>query len=460
MLDIFQSGLQTTLAIIVALAILVGIHEWGHFIVARLCGVKVLKFSIGFGQSLFSWVDKKGTEFVIAWIPLGGFVKMVDEREGEVAAEDLDKAFNRKPVTQRIAIVAAGPFINLLFATLVYWLVFMGGQQVLAPVVGSIASGSVAESAGLVLKDEVISVEGKIVRSWDDAIQLLVLKVLEAGEINIEVKTASGQIQTRTFYLEEALVLDENTDPLLALGIRPEQPEVPAIIGDLVAGEAGYRDGLQVGDEILAVNGEPIADWMDWVEVIKVNAGIALNVQLERNEQLVELTLTPNGKEGAGGEVYGFVGVGAAPFEWPEHLLRKIEYNPAEALYFAGKKTWDSSVLILVSTWKLIVGDLAADNLGGPIMIAKLAGRYADYGFEPYLLFVAYISIVLGVMNLLPIPVLDGGHILFYTIELIARRPIPEKIQEVLMRAGLTVLLLVMSFAIFNDVTRIFTGSI
>lgn len=459
MLDIFQSGLQSTLAIIVALGILVGIHEWGHFIVARLCGVKVLKFSIGFGQSIYSWVDKKDTEFVIAWIPLGGFVKMVDEREGEVAEQDLDKAFNRKPVLQRIAIVAAGPFVNLLFATLVYWIVFMGGQQVLAPIVGSVATGSVAETAGLEIKDEVVAVEGDLVNSWDDVVQLLVLRVLEVGKINIEVRDVSGQKLIRTFDLEKPLRLDENTDPLAALGIRPAQPEVPAIVGDLVEGEAGSRDGLQIGDEILAVNDQAIADWMDWVDAIKVNAGIAMKVDLERKGHLVEIQLTPNRKEGAAGEVYGFVGVGAAAFEWPEHLLRNIEYNPMEAFHYALKKTWDSSVLILVSTWKLAVGDLARDNLGGPIMIAKLAGRYADYGMKPYLLFIAYISIVLGVMNLLPIPVLDGGHILFYIIELIIRRPIPEKIQDVLMRGGLTLLLLVMTFAVFNDVTRIFAGS-
>jgi len=460
LLDIFQSGLQTTLAIISALVILVGIHEWGHFIVARLCGVKVLKFSIGFGQSLYSRVDRHGTEFVIAWIPLGGYVKMVDEREGEVAEQDLDKAFNRQPPLQRILIVAAGPFINLLFATLVYWIIFMGGQQVLAPVIGSIASESVAERAGLQVNEEVLRVDGDSVKTWDEAVQVLVLKVLEPGTIELEVRDATnGRTQIRTLNLEQALKLDENTDPLLALGIRPELPEVPAIVGELAEGEAGLRDGLQVGDEILAVNGEPIVDWMAWVEIIKVNPGKPLMVELERNKQLVQIVLTPNAKSGAGGEAYGFIGVGAAPFDWPEHLLRKIEYNPAEALYFAGKKTWDSSVLIVVSTWKLVVGDLARDNLGGPIMIAKLAGRYADYGFEPYLLFVAYISIVLGIMNLLPIPVLDGGHILFYTIELVARRPIPEKVQEVLMRVGLASLLFIMSFAIFNDVSRIFSGS-
>jgi regulator of sigma E protease len=458
LLEIFQSGLQTTLAIIVALGILVGIHEWGHFIVARMCGVKVLKFSIGFGQSLYSRVDKKGTEFVIAWIPLGGFVKMVDEREGEVSEEDLPYAFNRKSASQRIAIVAAGPFINLLFATLVYWIVFMGGQQVLSPIVGSIASNSLAEQAGLQIKEEVISVDGVSVNSWDDFIQQVVLKVLEPGSIEIEVRGENQTQKTRRFQLDEALTIDENTDPLLALGIRPELPQVPAIIGDLVEGEAALRDGLQVGDEILAVNGEAIVDWAAWVEAIQAHANKEMRVELLRKEALVEINLTPGIKQGGAGESYGFIGAGAAPYEWPEHLFKQIEYNPAQAFYYALKKTWHSSVLILVSTWKLAVGDLAADNLGGPIMIAKLAGRYADYGFQPYLMFVAYISIVLGVMNLLPIPVLDGGHILFYSIELIAGRPIPEKIQNILMRVGLTILLLIMSFAIFNDISRIFTG--
>jgi len=278
-------------------------------------------------------VDKKGTEFVIAWIPLGGFVKMVDEREGEVAEQDLDKAFNRKPASQRIAIVAAGPLINLIFATLVYWLVFMGGQQVLAPIVGSVANGSVAEQAGLQVKDEVISVDGTKVNSWDDAIQSLVLKVLETGAIELEVQNHLGQKLKRTLYLDNPLNLDENTYPLLALFICPEMPEVPAIIGDLVEGGAGLRDGLQVGDEILSANGQPIADWMEWVEVIKLNPDMQILLEVERDQKLVELTLIPDGKEGAGGGIYGFVGVGAAHFEWPEHLYSRIEYSHVEALY-------------------------------------------------------------------------------------------------------------------------------
>lgn len=452
--------LQTTVAIIVALGLLVGVHEWGHFIVARLCGVKVLKFSIGFGQSLYSRVDKKGTEFVIAWVPLGGYVKMVDEREGEVKEEDLPYAFNRKPAIQRIAIVAAGPFINLLFATLVYWLVFMGGQQVLAPVIGSLEQGSIAEQSGLQVQEEVLEVDGKQVSSWNEVVEAIVLKVLEPGQIDLKVKSLSGNYEmTRTLELEQALKIDTNTDPLQALGIRPVQPDIPPVIGDLVAGEAGARDGLQVGDVILAVNGEPITDWMDWVEVIKRNPMQAMSVELERNNQLLELLLTPNQKNGADGKPYGFIGVGAAPFEWPEHLVRHLDYNPLEAFIAAVQKTWDSVVMILVSTWMLVAGDLAADNLGGPIMIAQLAGQYADYGLLPYIMFVAYISVVLGVMNLLPIPVLDGGHILFYSIELLIGRPVPEKVQDVLMRAGLVTLLLIMSFAIFNDISRISSGS-
>lgn len=452
--------LQTIIAIILALGILVSIHEWGHFIVARFFGVKVLKFSVGFGQSLYSRVDKKGTEFVIAWIPLGGYVKMVDEREGEVSKDDLPFAFNRKPPSQRIAIVAAGPAVNLLFAILVYWLVYSGGQQVLSPVIGSIDAGSIAEQAGLQVNQEVIRVDGKAVNSWDDAVQVLVLKVLEPGSISLQVKdAASGQVLEKKVLLSKALVLDENTDPLRALGIGVYQPQIPAIVGEVVEGLAADKAGLMAGDEILAVDGQVIRFWQDWVDVIQQNAGNTLSLEVSRNEQLVLIDIVPEEKT-ADGKTYGFVGVGAAPFEWPEHLVKHINYNPLQALQFASQKTWDTSVLILVSTWKLAIGDLARDNLGGPIMIAKMAGRYASYGFEPYLLFVAYISIVLGVMNLLPIPVLDGGHILFYTIELIVRRPIPEKIQMFAMRIGLSILLLVMGLAFFNDFYRIYTGSL
>ncbi len=454
LLETLFSVLQTTIAIIIALGILVGIHEWGHFIVARMCGVKVLKFSIGFGQSLYSWVDKKGTEFVIAWIPLGGFVKMVDEREGEVAEEDLPYAFNRKPASQRIAIVAAGPAINLLFAVLVYGFVFMGGQQALIPKVGAVEEGSIAHQAGLKVNDEVVSVEGEVVGSWDDVVQRIILKVLEPGAFSLEViEAGSEESKSRVFYIEKALVIDEDTDPLLALGIRPAFPKAPAVIGDLSKDGAGRRDGLQVGDKVLSVNNVEIDDWAAWVEAIQASPEIELLVLVEREDVPTELILTPNLKVGSNGERYGFIGAGIAPFEWPEHLVKTIEYNPLEAMAAGAIKTSNSAELILVSTWKLAVGDLSKDNLGGPIKIAQLAGRYADRGIEPYLLFVAYISIVLGVMNLLPIPVLDGGHILFYSIELVFRRPIPEKIQEFLMRVGLVILLTIMSFAIFNDVS-------
>lgn len=452
--------LQTIIAIILALGILVSIHEWGHFIVARYFGVKVLKFSVGFGQSLYSRVDKKGTEFVIAWIPLGGYVKMVDEREGEVAKEDLSFAFNRKSPLQRIAIVAAGPAVNLLFAVLVYWFVYSGGQQVLSPVIGKIETDSIAAQAGLRVDQEVISVDGKIINSWDEAVQALVLKVLEPGSISLQVRDIDSEKQfEKVLLLSEALIIDENTDPLKALGIGVYQPQIPAIVGEVVRGLAADKAGLIAADEVLAIDGEKIQSWQQWVEIIQQNVGNTLRLEVLRNEQLVQLDLIPEAKV-ENGKTFGFVGVGAAPFEWPDHLVKQINYNPMQALQYATRKTWDNSVLILVSTWKLAVGDLARDNLGGPIMIAKMAGRYASYGFEPYLLFIAYISIVLGVMNLLPIPVLDGGHILFYSIELVVRRPVPEQIQIFAMRLGLTVLLLIMSLAFFNDFYRIYTGSL
>lgn len=450
--------LHTTIAIIVALGILVGIHEWGHFIVARMCGVKVLKFSIGFGQSLYSWVDKKGTEFVIAWIPLGGYVKMLDEREVEVSKEDLPYAFNRKPAAQRIAIVAAGPLINLIFAVLVYWVVFLGGQEVLTPFVGSVMQDSVAQQAGIKPGDEVIRIEGEQVLSWDEVVEKIVLKVLEPGSFIVTVKDAEGYEQERIIKLTQALEINEKVNPLQALGIKPEQPVIPPIIGDLVAGGAGEKAGLQAGDEILTANGQLISDWMSWVEVIKAHPGKTIYIELERNNTLVELNVIPDVKQDESGVSYGYVGVGVKPFEWPERLIRKVSYNPAEAFVVALQKTWDSSVMIVVSTWKLVVGDLSRDNLGGPIMIASLASHYAEIGLLPYIMFVAYISIVLGIMNLLPIPVLDGGHILFYLVELVVGKPIPEKIQEGLMKMGLTVLLLVMSFAIFNDVSRYSSG--
>lgn len=452
--------IQSVLAVIVVLGVLVSIHEWGHFIVARMCGVKVLRFSVGFGTPFYSKTDKKGTEFVLAAIPLGGYVKMVDEREGGVSEEDLPFAFNRKPVLQRIAIVAAGPIINLLFAVVIYWGIYIGEQEVLAPYIGEIEQGTIAFDAGLKLGDELVSVDGKHVNSWDEVIQHLVLKVLEPGEIQLEVLSeGTSSTRLKTLELAVALKINEDTNPLEALGITPKMVAIPAIIGEIVSGGAAEQAGLKAGDEILTANSEAVESWQSWVEMIRQNPGGYLNLELRRDGQVKVLDLKPGIKQGSNGESYGYIGAGVAEFEWPSHLVKKFNYGPVEALNFAIVKTYDNCSLILLSTWKLVTGDLAKDNLGGPIMIANLAGRYAGYGIEPFLLFLAYISIVLGIMNLLPIPVLDGGHIFFFLIELVARRPVPEKIQMLGMKMGLALLLLVMTFAVYNDIQRLLLGS-
>ena len=447
--------LFTLLATVVALGLLVTIHEYGHFWVARRCGVKVLRFSIGFGPALYSWHDRRGTEFVIAGIPLGGYVKMLDEREAPVADEELDQAFNRKTVQQRIAIVAAGPVANFLLAILAFWLIAVIGITTVAPVTGPVVAGSIADRAGLGEGMEILQVDGARTPTWQDVNLQLIRRLGETGQLDILAREGEGASQRFTLQLNDWLRGADQPDPMTALGLNTWKPVIAPLIDQISPGGAAERAGLRSGDLIVAIDAEPVQDWLaEVVPRIQASPGAPLNLTLERNGRTLDLTLLPDAREQNGSQV-GFIGAGIAPFEWPEHMIRSIDYNPLAAIPVAVVKTWDMTALTLDSLKKMITGLVSAKNLSGPITIAKVAGASAKSGLESFLSFIAYLSISLGVLNLLPIPVLDGGHLVYYVAEWIRGKPLSERIQGWGLQIGLTLIVGVMLFAIYNDISRL-----
>lgn len=448
--------LHTILATIVTLGILVTIHEWGHFYVARRCGVKVLRFSVGFGKAFYTWKDRQGTEYAIASIPLGGYVKMLDEREGDVPEDQLSQAFNRKPVIQRIAIVAAGPLVNLVFAVFAYWFMFVYGVSTVAPVVGNVKVDSVAQQAGLQGDVEILSVDGFQTMSWDEVNLRLASRIGESGEINLLVKPLDSTLSYNTpISVSNWHVNVESESPVSALGLEPWMPAVPAEIGQLVDGGRALQAGMLVGDMISSANGQSVEDWYGFVRVVKDNPERPIDLIVSRGGILENVKLTPALKIDNEGREYGYIGAGAKAVSWPDDLKRTIEYGFFDAFGRAVDKTGQMMVLTLDSIWKMIEGVISVKNLSGPITIAKVAGASAESGLESYISFLAYLSISLGILNLLPIPVLDGGHLLYYAVELVTGKPVSENIQLLGLKIGMALLLSLMFVALFNDFMRL-----
>lgn len=448
--------LQTILITAVTLAILVTIHEFGHFWVARRCGVKVLKFSIGFGQALYRWHDRHGTEFVIAAIPLGGYVKMLDEREGEVAPEELQYAFNRKPVQQRLATVAAGPIANFILAIVVYWAVFVGGVTGVVPVIDKVEPGSIADMASLEVGQEIVAIDGEETPTWEALHLRLLERIGESGPIHFSVKyPESNVIYESSAQLEDWLAGSEATDLIGGLGLGLYRPPVLAVADQIVEDSPAERAGLQTGDKILSADDQPVADWMEWVEYVRERPGELIAIRYERDGQTYSTELTPATQYDDENKAYGQVGMGVQWPEWPEDLKRSFSYNPIEALGQALDRTWSMSMFTLESIKKMIVGLISPKNLSGPITIAKVATASANSGLEAYLGFLALLSVSLGVLNLLPIPVLDGGHIMYGLVELITGKEVSLRIQMLGYQLGLFIIVGVMLLALYNDISRL-----
>ncbi|EWH03446.1 RIP metalloprotease RseP [Halomonas sp. BC04] len=448
--------IQNVLAVIVVLGLLITFHEYGHYWVARRCGVKVLRFSVGFGKPIWSRVDRNGTEFAIAAIPLGGYVKMLDEREAPVPDHQLDQAFNRKSVWQRIAIVAAGPLANFLLAIVAYWALFVAGTTTVAPVVGDVAVDSPAERGGLRSGQEIVSVEGDAVRSWDDINLRLIARIGASGELLFQARgDASEEAREYRLPVESYLVRQDPPQPLATLGITPWQPPFPARLGQVIEGEAAAQAGLQAGDEVLAVNGTPVDDWMDFVNIVRTSPGESLALDVARNGEQLSLTMVPGERELENGVSIGYVGAGVESVEWPEEYRREIRYGPVEALGQAVGRTSDMTLLTLGAIRKMLVGLISPSNLSGPITIAQVAGDTARTGLESFVSFLAYLSISLAVLNLLPIPVLDGGHLLYYFVEAVRGRPVSERTQAMGLRIGLALIATLMLMALYFDLMRL-----
>lgn len=446
-----MSALYSVLALIVTLGILVTVHEYGHYWVARRCGVKVLRFSVGFGKILWSRTDRAGCEFAVAAIPLGGYVKMLDEREGEVPAELLDQAFNRKTVWQRMAIVLAGPAANIIFAIFAYWIMFMTGITQVKPVIGELDQNSLAYASGLREGQEIVQVDNEKVGSWQEVHYQLLKRLGDTGEI---VFTTQAQDQ-HSISVARWLSDKEEPNALRELGISPYRPNVPAILAEVQPGMPAQQAGLQAGDEITHVNDAAIAQWYDFVEIVKANPGKALSLSVLRDDTTQAITLIPASKTAENGETFGFAGAMVQSPELPEGFVITQRYGVFESIGRAAYKTWDMSIVTLESIGKMLQGLLSVKNLSGPITIAKVANASAQAGFEAFIGFLAYISVMLAVVNLLPIPVLDGGHFLYYVIEAVKGSPVSEKVQLAGLRLGMALLMMVMFVAIFNDISRI-----
>ncbi len=448
--------MYTILVTLATLAILVAVHEYGHFWVARRCGVKVLRFSIGFGTSLFRWRDREGTEYSVAAIPLGGYVKMLDEREGEIPAGEQDRAFNRKPVLQRIAIVAAGPLANFLLAIFAYWALFLAGESGFAPVIGDVEQGSVADMAGLEPQQEIVAVDGKPTPTWQALNFRLLDRIGDTGAINFAVKYPNSDV----IYESEAIItqwLSDQEQPDLygGLGLTLYTPDILPEVGDVTPGSPAAEAGLETGDMVLAADGIEMPLWQDWVEYVRARPGEAIDLTFRRGEQTLQTQLTPERVVPAEGDAFGRVGVSVVIPEMPPELMREFSRGPLEALAAGVQRTGDLVVFTLNSIKKMLQGLISHKNLSGPITIAKVATASAESGLESYISFLALLSVSLGVLNLLPIPVLDGGHLLYYTLELIAGRPVPERVQALGYQVGLFLVLGIMALALYNDFARL-----
>lgn len=450
-----MGALYMIIGTLVALGVLVTFHEYGHFWVARRCGVKVLRFSVGFGRPLVRWHDRQGTEFVIAAIPLGGYVKMLDEREGDVPPALLNQTFNRKSVKQRFAIVSAGPLANFLLALVFFWALAMLGTEQIRPVIGAVEAGSLAERAGLMAGHEIVEVNGKSTSGWSEVNLQLIRRLGESGSLELLVRDSdSSQSQRLQLELNDWLKGAEEPDPIGSLGIRPWRPEIAPVVAQLDPQGPAQAAGVRLGDRLLSLDGEALNEWQDVIDRVKPLYGQAVQLEIERDGQRLELPLTL-AERGEDGSRRGYLGAGVAAGEWPAEMLRNVSYGPLEAVVEGLRRTWTMSVLTLDSLKKMLFGELSVKNLSGPITIAKVAGASAQSGVGDFLNFLAYLSVSLGVLNLLPIPVLDGGHLLFYLVEWVRGRPLSDRVQGWGVQIGISLVVGVMLLALVNDLGRL-----
>lgn len=445
-------------AFALALGLLIVAHEAGHFLVARWCGVKVLRFSIGFGKPILARrFGRDETELALAAFPLGGYVKMLDEREGEVRPEELPRAFNRQPVWKRFAIVLAGPAANFLLAIFLYWALFVYGVEEPRPLLGAPVAASPAAQAGLQEGDLVRSVGGRPVATWSELRWELVRRALDKGSVAIEVVNRRQEISVRKLDLASVSMAEPEGDILQQVGFRFFRPQLPPILGKVSPGSTAAAAGLREGDRIVAIDGEQIADWARLVTLIREAPGRQITLEVARDGERLAVRLVPAVADERGRRI-GRIGVAVKDGLDRASLMTVVSYGPFESLQRAALQTWQTSVFSLAVFGRMITGDVSWKNLGGPVTIADYAGQSARLGLSYYLKFLALISISLGVLNLLPIPVLDGGHLMYYIVEIIKGGPVSERAMEIGQQIGLALLAMLMAFAFYNDINRLISG--
>ncbi|GMQ75598.1 MAG: sigma E protease regulator RseP [Gammaproteobacteria bacterium] len=460
-----MSVVWSILWFILAIGVLVTVHEFGHFWVARRLGVKVLRFSLGFGRTLWSWrAGADQTEYVVAAIPLGGYVKMLDEGEGEVAEHERHRAFNCQLLWKRVAIVVAGPAFNFLFAIFAYWLTFVIGIAGLKPVIGEVDPGSAAAAAGLVAGQQIVAVDGRDTRTWQSVVESIIGATLKDGALKLEIEEPGAAPRTVTLDLQ-GMGVDEFAGGRLfkALGLAPKRPIIPPIIGEVEAGGPADRGGLRRGDRVLALDGRKLGSWREFVNFVRANPEQSIEMQVQRDGASVSLVVrpaavSPDGAVSSNGASYGRIGAGVTSPGTDDtgDYYVTVRYAPWTAFAKAVAKTWDMSILTLRMLWKMVKLQISVKNLSGPISIAQYAGFSAEIGLTSFLGFLAIVSISLGILNLLPIPILDGGHLLYYLIESVLGRPVSEEAQFLGQRLGIAMLVGLMGLAFYNDLARIF----
>ena len=446
--------IQTILALIITLGILVTVHEFGHFWVARRAGIRVLRFSVGFGKPLLLWKDRHGTEFAVAAIPLGGYVRMLDEREGDVPEEERHLAFNRQTPARRIAVASAGPIANFIFAIFAYWLLSVIGFTTIAPVIGSVEPESPAARMELAEGMEVVAVDGRETPSWRHVGMALLQRAGEQGQVTMSLQNEGREVE-RSAMLNGWLAGARDPDPVREFGIEPWRPDIPPVLGQIRPDSPAKEAGLRSGDEIIEAGGKPVPDWFGLVDIIRASPGSELTLRVRRGNEELTLDVTPEETELQDGETVGRIGAGVQSISWPDEMQRATRFGPIGAVPEAFGQFWNDTRTTLVAVGKMASGLLSVRNISGPITIARVAETTVTSGFESFMRFLAYLSISLGIINLLPIPILDGGHILFYAWEWIQGKPLPEAVQAIWLRVGLVLIGTLMVLALYNDVLRL-----
>ena len=444
------------MSFLVAIIVLVAVHEFGHFYIARACGVRVLRFSLGFGKVLWRCYDKHGTEFSLSALPLGGYVKMLDEREGEVPAELIQQAFTRKTVWQRMAIVVAGPVANFLLAIVLFWILLLGGDKGRIPLIATVEPTSIAAKAGLEAGQEIMAVDGDETPTEQSVAKQLIARLGETGNLELKVRYPDSDLTYElSVPLNEWMQGAQDPDPFKGLGI--EMTPISPLIGQVLSDSPAAKAGFKVDDKIVRVSGLPVSDFRDFQRAIRPRINEAVMVELERKTlvgttDLLSLWVTPESFSEKGVS-YGLVGIAPKPLS--ENSLRHYDYSVGGALVAGVKRTWDTAGFVLLSVKKLILGEISTKNLSGPISIAKVAGSSAQNGLKSFVGFLALLSVFLGVFNLLPIPVLDGGHLLYLLVEVIKGKPVSEKVQILAYQFGLVLVIGLSMLAMYNDIMRL-----